>query len=201
MKRNIEHNIGGLSRLINRLMIDRKKAVFAICLVVLMLFMWIRVFTKKGPASAQAAPATTVTKGQQENSTPPIKLTFVELPEVSGRHDVVNRDFFDSHNWDEFITDNAGSSSIREVNMASGINTQEIRRASDKLKLESIWMGSDALAYINNTPLKVADTLLISEGSKTYEFEVVSIVEKEVVVRCEGVEVLLKLSQITGNSN
>ncbi len=78
---------------------------------------------------------------------------------------------------------------------------QEIKKAAEKLKLEAIWMGSsNARAYINNTPLKVADKLPISEGGKTYEFEVISIAEKEVVIRCEGAEVSLKLSQVTGNS-
>jgi hypothetical protein len=200
MKRHTENNTNGLSRLISQLMADRKKTVFALSLIALMLFMWVRVFIKKGPATAAAAPGGTVTSGQQENSKTPMKVTFVELPEVQGRNDCVSRDFFDSQNWDEFLNNSVSLSGVKEVNMVSGSNLQEIKRVADKLKLESIWMGSEALAYINNKPLKVADKLPIREGGKTYEFEVVSIVQNEVVIRCEGAQVSLKLSQITGNS-
>ncbi len=200
MKRNAENNISDIGRLIGQLTADKKKTVFALCLIALMLFMWVKVFIRKGPASAQAAPGTAVTSERQEGSKAPMKVTFIELPEVQGRNDCVNRDFFDSHNWDEFLNNNSGLNEVREVNVISGRNPQEIKKVADKLKLNAIWMGSNAQAYINNKPVKVGETLLISEGSKTYEFEVVSIVENEVVVRCEGAEVSLKLSQIMGNS-
>jgi hypothetical protein len=198
MKQSAGNSDNSVSKLIYHLTADKKKAVFACCLVVLMLFMWVKVLIKKGPASASASPVNTAVATSPKASTKtPAKVTYIELPTISGRHDAMERDFFDSKSWQEFLSRNGGTNEGREISKAS--SSLDIKTVAQKLKLEAIWMGNVTQAYINNTSLKVGDKLPVSEGSKKYEFEVISIGQNDVVVRCEDTEVLLKLSQVTGN--
>ena len=201
MKPNTENDIRSTGKLVSYLAADKKKAAFILCIIMLMIFMWIKVLLKKGPVSAQAVQNSAAATDQQQGKNPSAKVTFVDLPVVPGRNDVIEKDFFNSKGWQNFINRDGGSNEVREVNVGSGqTKSQEIKKVAEKLKLEAVWMGNNPQAYINNKLLKAADKLLISEGSKTYEFEVILISENKVVVSCEGVEVMLTLPQEMRNS-
>ena len=71
-----------------------------------MVFMWVRVLGKKGPQSANAAvTAQEVTEGQTNSE---LKISFIELPKVEGRNDVLIRDFFAVGNWRDFVRGGEG---------------------------------------------------------------------------------------------
>jgi len=171
MKEKLRDNDKGINNLVGRLAAEKKKTVFALCLIAIMAFMWIRVLGKKMPQAAQSAMRCGQVTGGQSNSE--LKISFIELPEVKGRNDVLTRDFFTVSDWEQFIRDGGGTSSgdNEEVTVVSKDGSEEIaRRVAEKLKLP------------------------IRDGSKTYECEVTGIEENMVFIRCGQAEITLKLT-------
>jgi len=181
----------------NRLLVQlaaQKKAVIAFCLIAVMAFMWLKVLVKKAPQAVQAAPAAKqVEPNGQMNSR--LKVSFIDLPKVAGRNDVITRDFFDVDGWQEFVGDKEGNG-IKDVNVASGEGSEEVvRRVVGKLKLEAIVLGKNPQAFINGKLLSRGNKLLIGDGAMTYECEVVGIEENAVFMRCGKSQITLKLAR------
>jgi hypothetical protein len=200
------HNNGSKdNRFLVQLAAQKKKTVIAVCLITVMAFMWVKVLIKKAPQDAQASPATKQESPDVQMSSQfmvsavePLKVSFIDLPEVAGRNDVITRDFFDVDGWQEFVGDKEGnrSASIKDVNVASGDGSQEVvRRVVEKLKLEAIVLGKNPQTFINGKLLSRGDKLLISDGTMTYECEVVGIEENTVFMRCGNAQITLKLAQ------
>jgi len=185
------------NRLLGQLAAQKKKVVIAFCLIAVMAFMWLKVLIKKAPQAAQAAPtAKQVELNGQMNSR--LKVSFIDLPEVAGRNDVITRDFFDVDGWQEFVEDKEGnrSSGIKDVNVAAGNGSEEVvRKVVEKLKLEGIVLGKNPQAFINGKLLSRGNKLLIGDGAMTYECEVVGIEENAVVMRCGKAQIMLKLAK------
>jgi len=196
MRLNIHNNGNGANRLLGRLAAQKKKAVVAFCLIGVMAFMWIKVIIKKAPQAAQATSASNqANPNGQVNSQ--LKVSFIELPKVAGRNDVINRDFFDAGNWQEFVRDGeGGKTAIEEVNIPGEDGDKEIiRTMTEKLKLEAIELGKSARAFISGKLVTVGDKLFVSDVSKMYECEVVGIEGNAVEIRCGKAQVTLKLAQ------
>jgi hypothetical protein len=192
-------NSNGTKKIINHLAAEKKKTLLAICLVILMAFMWVRVFFRKTTEVEGA-----VIAGQTDNkkdSKPALKISYVELPEVEGRNDVITRNFFNSNGWKSFNGQEKNVVSIEEVNVVPGdVMEKVIKKVVQKLKLEAIWIGENPRAYINDKVHSVGDTLLVSDGADKYECEVVAIEDNTVVIRCGNAEVKLKLTKDIENS-
>ena len=103
MRQNLQHNSSGAGRAFSQFAVDRKKAVFALGLIAIMVFMWVRVLTRKGPQSAAASSVAEEIKLIGQSDTESLKLSFIELPKVKGRNDVLARDFFTVKNWQDFL--------------------------------------------------------------------------------------------------
>jgi len=71
----------------------------------------------------------------------------------------------------------------------------EVERVVQKLKLEAIGLGGSPQAFINNRLVSIGDELVVRDGTTRYEFEVVGIEERTVLVRCGEAEIELKLEQ------
>lgn len=203
MRQKVIHH-GGLAKgLIGQLAAEKKKAVSALCLIVLMAFMWVRVLTKKAPEASEAALMpdrlnSEVTTNQELN------ISFIELPKVAGRNDVINRDFFTSNGWRHFGSGKERSLAvIEEVNVVSGNGNEEvIRKVAEKLKLEAIVVLSrNPRALINNKVVSVGDIVLINDGIDKYECEVIEIKENMVVIKCREAEVTLKFKHVSTIDN
>ena len=184
MKLN-QNNSERFNRFLNQLAAEKKKTVTALCLIAVMVFMWCKVISGKGPASAEAA-VTQVRRHEQQKSKS--KVTFVELPVVEGRNDVLTRDFF-KVNGESF-------GNTEEVNVISKGTEGYVNRIVEKLKLEAISVGRNPEAFINNKLLSVGETLFVRDGSNTYECEIVSIEENMVLMKCLEAEIELKLTPI-----
>jgi len=179
-----------------KLKAEKKKAITAVCLLLVMSFMWLKVFVGKSPQSAKATDSIEASSSQEFSSEPDEQgtepgISYVELPRVEGRNDILTRDFF--------IFDNKGFSngSVKEVQSISENNNDEelMRRISAKLTLEAIVMGDNPQAFINNKLLCLGDKLTIKEGSDVYVCEVTEIGETEVTIRCREGTVKLKILQ------
>jgi len=188
MMQKLGKNSNGVNKIVSQLAADKKKTVAAVCLITVMVLMWMRVLGKKTPEIASAAGMGQV--NVMNNSKSELEISFIELPKVKGRNDVLARDFFDADGWQDFVKDGKTG----EVSFASGdVGEEAIRVVAKKLRLEAIVMGENPQAFINDKLLSVGDKLLVKEGGDIVECEVFGIEEETVFIRCREAEITLKL--------
>jgi len=198
MKQNVRDNSNGTKRLFERLAVEKKKSVMALCLIALMTFLWVRVLTRKSPESAEAAPITDQ-PSLEDQSNQKSKVFYIELPRIAGHHDVIARDFFASNGWRKFVGGKGRNlASIEEVNIISrDVSEEVIRKVAGKLKLGAVMLSNTPLAFINDKVRKIGDKVLINDGIDKYECEVVEIKENTVVMKCREAEIKLKLIPVS----
>jgi len=198
MKQNVKNGDNRTNKLVGRLAAEKKKTVTAVCLIALMVFMWARVLTRKTTETAAAALRQGNVDSDILESDSELNISFIELPNVAGRNDVLTRDFFTVNDWRDFIRGREGDNEDgTKVNVVSKDGNEDlVRRIAEKLKLEAIGLDGNPQAFINNKLLSVGDNLLIREGVNTYECEVVIIKENDVVIKCGGAEITLKLAKV-----
>lgn len=201
MRRNVRNKSHRAKGLVNQLAAEKKKAVTALCLIGVMALMWIRVLSRKAPEAA-GAEITAIQSNKDVQSNPELELSFIELPKVAGRHDVITRDFFASDHWRHFIEGQRKRRGIEEVKILSRDGNEEvIKKLIEKLKLEAILVSENPQAYINGKVIEVGGKMLISEGVNKYECDVVAIEENTVVLKCKEAEITLKLEQESMTDN
>ncbi|MEJ2649196.1 MAG: hypothetical protein P8016_12425 [Sedimentisphaerales bacterium] len=200
MREDSRHNVNRVGRLAGYLATEKKKTVLAVCLLALMAFMWIKVFTGRNPEAA-TADQMAARAGNNSLTDGETNVSYIDLPQVEGRNDVIKKDFFASDGWKDFVDSDKNIVITKEVNVVPGdSNEKVIGRIADNLKLEAFVMGENPRAYINDRILAVGDTLLVSDGVQNYECEVIKIENNSVVMRCEKAEVTLKLKQVIEGS-
>ncbi len=159
--------------------------------------MWLKVLTRTSPKAAQAELIAELIE-EQNRSEPEINVSFIELPNVPGRNDLITRDFFASNGWQDFI-DGQGQESvgIEEIDIVSKNDDQEvIQKVAENLRLEAIVSSEDPLAFINDKILRASDKFFVGDGIESYECEVVEIKENMVVIKCRDSRITLKLTQV-----
>jgi len=194
MKMNVRNSGNGTNRLVSRLAAEKKKTVTAICLIAVMIIMWAKVLSRKSPATAAAALRNEVVN--VEGSDLESNISFIELPVVEGRNDVLKRDFFAVGDWQDFIRNKEGKNLNEDVNVVSRRNREVVKRVAEKLKLEAIGLDGNPQVFINSKLLSVGDKLFVKDGGNTYECEVVSIEENAVLIKCGEAEITLKLAKV-----
>jgi hypothetical protein len=198
MKQKAENTDNRTNKLLAKLAAEKKKAVLALCLVTLMVFMWIKVIAKKAPLAAEATVTTQQENSSNKTNSQP-KISFIELPKVPGRNDQITRDFFNSNDLWAFIRNNEGTNSIRsgEISVTSKDGRKNaLINLTGRLKLEAIELGDNPRAFINGKLLSAGDKLSLRSGADTYEFEVIRIEKDIVYVKCAEVEITLRLTQM-----
>jgi hypothetical protein len=180
--------------LFGQLAAEKKKTVTALCLIAVMAFMWIRVLIRKSPEAAEAV-FETKQESMEGRPNPELKISFIKLPEVAGRNDLIARDFFASDGWQQFVSGKERNlTDIEEVNIVSKNGSEEvIKKVVEKLKLEAVVLSRNPRAFINDKVLSVGDKLLVGDKVKRYECEVVEIKENTVVIKCLEAKITLKL--------
>lgn len=184
---------GGVDSLFGRLAAGKKKSITAICLIMVMVFMWSRVLINKKVQSADASIVTgeTAGTGSKEGS----KISFVEPPSVKGRNDVLTRDSFAVDNWTDFVrTQGGGYGSDGKGNITSNGN-EAIGGIAEKMKLEVIEVDKVPRAFINGRLLSEGDKFLVEYGDGNCECKVIKIERNTVTVKCGESEVRLNLAQ------
>jgi hypothetical protein len=176
---------------LSRLTADKKKSVAALCLIGLMVFMWVRVLTRK-PQGAEAGQPTPVVNNSVSDSEAIVKVSFVDLPKIEGRHDVLTRDFFASNNWRDFLSgSNPGGISV------SNGSDKLARRIAAALQFEAIVAGSEGRIQvsINGALYSVGETIEIKQGEEVYKCEVIEIEDNRVLIRFRETQIELELNQ------
>jgi len=193
MERRVKKTVSSANRLVGRLAAEKKKTVTALCLIALMIFMWARVIGKKAPVTAEAAQRKENMGQDVLDSNEELNISFIELPKIPGRNDVLTRDIFAANGWSNFIR-NEENPDNKEVGVFSKDGNEEIvRLIAQKLKLEAIGLDGNPQAFINGKLLSVGDKLLVRNGGNKYECEVVEIAENVVVIKCGEAEIRLKV--------
>jgi hypothetical protein len=182
-------------RMLDHLAADKRKTAFALALLAIMGFLWFRVLTghRPGPAAAESGASAAPSVSQK----PPRSLRYLDLPNLPGRNDYINRDFFASRDWDCF-RQNPGSGQSPGTDAHTtvpGRDEQIAVRLGQKLKLEAVLKDGKPQAYINDRLLCLGDRIAVRDGPDTCEFEVLRIYEDSVLVGCNGTQLTLKLMQ------
>ena len=185
-----------VGQVFGRLRLGGKKTAMACALVLIMLFMWVRVFLGHRPAAAGATPQ--APQAQTAVRRPPAKVQRLELPRIPGRHDALPRDFFTMKDPASFGRHSARRSAgtETEVPVVSTQNAEEvIQRVARTMKLEAVSWSESPRIFINDQLLEVGGRFLVKDGTQSYEFEVLQIYVDSVLVRCNEVQLTLKLAQ------
>lgn len=190
MERNVKNTVNGANRLVGRLAAEKKKTVTALCLIALMVFMWARLLGKKTPVTAAASQRK---ENVDQDVNVELKISFIELPKIPGRNDVLTRDFFAADGWRNFIggEKNPGN---KEVSIISKDGNEEVaKQVAQKIKLEAIGLDGNPQAFINGKLLSVGDKFIVRNGGNKYECEVVGIAENMVVIKCGEAEITFEV--------
>lgn len=188
------NNIGnGANKLMANLVVEKKKALLAVCLAVVMVFMWVRAITGNKPNAAKAK-STAQQNDQNNQADSQMNITFIQPPNVPGRNDIITRDFFAADSWQNFTEDRQNSSGPIEMGIVStdgidGVTAQ----IAQKIKLQAIVMSEIPLAFINDKLVSVGDRFSVKDGTDIYEFEVVTINDNTVITKCGQAQITLKL--------
>jgi hypothetical protein len=191
-----DRGISPTRRIWDRLAADRKKTTFAVALLAVMAVMWVRVLTGQRPdvAGAETGPA----QEQPAAHKAPRDIRYLKLPNVPGRNDYINRDFFAARDWECF---RQGSPSPRKspgteaVTASVDRGREMVARVAKKLELTAVMRDGNPRAFINDELLRVGDRLLVRDGPDLCEFEVLRINNDSVLLRCKGTQLTLKLTQ------
>lgn len=185
---------GGVSRLIGKVAAEKKKAGIALCLIAIMAVMWVKVLTKKGPEISKASPVAEATDDSDLDEA--INITYVDLPRIPDRDDLISRDFFASEGWEDFRTGDATAKIVEgeDFSIEKTGGTKAIAGiVAQHIKLGAIIMEERPQAFINDKFRSAGDTLTLTDGSETYECEVVEVRKNSVLIRCKDAEIVLKL--------
>ena len=193
MQQNPRNSNNTLNMLMSRLAAEKTRSITAICLIAVMVFMWVRVLGGKTPKSAEAA---LTAQDASSDASKSVRISFIELPKIEGRNDVLTRDFFTVDNWQAFLNGGKNLISIEEANaVAKNDGEEAVKRVAAKLKLEAIGLGENPQAFINDKLLSVGDKLSVKDGDNTYECIVIGIEENKVSVKFGEAQITLKLTQ------
>jgi hypothetical protein len=191
----------GAERFVSQLTAEKKKLIIFLSLLGVMIFMWVKVLRIRANNETVENPVPKIVKAETAKINADLKLSFVDLPEVVARHDVLKRDYFASNGWSSF-TGEARDGTIVDVEEVGGASEKTgeeiIRRVAAKLQLEVIAWDESPHAFINNRLLRVGDTLAVRDGAESYECQVLDIGKSAVSMRCGGRKLTLRLTPAEG---
>ena len=174
------------------------KTVLAIILVIMLVFMWMRIFINKGKNVDEAAAAMEQLHAQQENNdTTDFNLVYVELPFEKGRHDAIEndlfvpKDFYEKQKPSEVKT-NTGNDKGR-------ISKNQVSAILRHLDVGAIIKRNDSpgyKAFINGNLLKDGEILSVKFGGNSFELKVLEILSDEVIFDCNETIISFKMSQL-----
>ena len=196
MAPNRKISVLSAGRILGRLGISGKKTAVACGLLLVMLFMWVRVFVGHGPAAATAAPPSVQTQSAPHQGV--VKVKLVELPKLPGRHEAIKEDFFLAKDRPYFRRNSAGRNAgmNKEVPVVSSSYAQEvIQRLTQTVKLEAVLWSESPRVFVNDQLLSVGNKLTVKIGAADFEVEVLQIYVDSVLVGCDGIQLTLQLAR------
>lgn len=186
-----ENNMQFIEKITRGLRADTKKSVLAVCLVLLMGILWLKMFTGQTPADASAADNLQLLSEDQADGKNK-EYVFVDLPSVAGRNDVLKLNFFASRD---------GSATSQIGYMPQESQQAVVRRVANLLRLEALGFGKKPEAFINGKLVYQGDVFFIEDGEDKFECKVLEIEENQVTLLFKDSEIKLKMNEKSKNSN
>jgi len=168
--------------------VSKSKLIVAAVLVAIMAFMWLRLlfFNKPSGASAAAVPAAVKTQQPVDEKEAVPELTYIQLPVVPGRHDVLTADVFRPRNGRFFTTPDTASGDDNPVDRDGFPTAEDIPKIEALITLDGIIAGGDRTgreAFINGRLVSVGSTVTVEYNKRTVELTVTEIHRNKVVLR------------------
>ena len=178
---------------------DKKKLVLAAGLIVVMAFMWVRVFTAKKETPLSSVDAFIAENALNQNSSSQgLKVEYTSLPFVMGRNDELEKDFFDVGNLSS-LKGGRGFSGFENTNSneiygsATVLSKSDLADAAKNIKLQAVLAGDDPEAFIENEIYKLGQFFVLEYKGRAYKLKISSIESGSVKLNHEGVEIEINI--------
>jgi hypothetical protein len=192
----------GGKQALSRITSEKKKIVIAVLLVGVMVIMWWRVLANKKETPVSTAVFAAQTAAAEEIA-PKVKVSYVDLPQVKGRNDILVRDFFSGSKWEGL-----GVSANGVKQPKNGVKKSDNEQLGDtiemigkELKLEAIFSGKNPQASVSGALVSLGGGLTANYEGEQYEFKMVAINENAVTLECKGVRVKLSMARPTDSAD
>jgi hypothetical protein len=184
-KKNRKNRSGSV---LDALVMQKKKTIAAVALVLLMIFMWIRVLTGAGPQNASAG-STMPKQAEQQKK---VEITYHKLPETAGRNDRITKDFFSPPDWESFEDNN---NDVEVKSSGKNENDKWSEALADSLEVDAIVSTEVPQVFINGRLLKEKDRLAVTTKEGKRVCEIVTIEGNAVTLKCSDVTLKLMVSK------
>jgi hypothetical protein len=190
MQQNPDNTANLGNRLASYVAVERRKVMVAVCLIIVMGIMWVKLLTGKGEPSAATA-ATIAALPQTETKAAALRITYKELPIVKGRNDTVAVDFFSPGDWRAFLSKDASEQLSSAAGNTKGLTdedarSQAVREIAAGLRLQVTQTGPEPQAFISDKLVREGSEFTIVAGESTFDFKVLRITRQMVELRCEN---------------
>ena len=181
--------------IVGKMTAEKKKAVIALALVVVMASLWVKNIMKRN--SIREAQA--LLMAQQTSDVPKeARFSHIQLPQVQGRHDVLTKDVFVSNGWQGFRREGDLANDYWTAQAVGNANSEDVGRvelAVNEMALGAIVVGTERRAFIEGNMLGVGEKFTFKYKRQPYEFKIVEIYDNKVELECNGAIVVKKIKQ------
>ena len=170
-----------------------RKTVLAIGLVLLMIFMWIRVFLNKGKSVGSVKGSIVAPQINNITADKEAKLIRKELEFIPGRHDVLSHDMFADK---KCSMEKTSTVTVETDTVDLEVQKSTIADLAGGLKLDAIILDPRNVrnqVFINGKLLMVGNILKVDHEGEDYDLTVVDIFQNKVELRCKGLKVSVKM--------
>lgn len=190
--------------LLRKLPVPKGKIIVAVVLVTIMGAMWVRLMLRNKGTGPSVAGAAVVSEGSATAGDGEIveRISYVELPVVEGRNDVLTRDIFTTTNWGVFkpvegvvISKGGGDPDIGRRT----ITADDITKLESLIKLDGIIASDDSAvpeAFIDSKLVSIGSKVAVEYNNRLLELVVTEIHKSRVVLRWEKFMLNVKMPQV-----
>jgi len=198
-----QKNLGRMD-LLGRLPAKKTKVIFAIVLTTVMTFMWVKVLLAEKAKKAEDISLSRLAAQNQSQELvekPRINVSYVEIPVVPGRNDVLTKDIFTSQNWTAFKWSNDKNSENVEILPQDDdgrlVHEKNVRQIAESVTVDAISTDhyGRVQAFIRDDVVSFGSKLKIEHNGCVYEFIVTEIKQDKVVLGWKNCTVTLQMSQ------
>lgn len=174
---------------------EKKKAVIALALILIMASLWIKNVMKKN--SVRDAQALLMT---QQNTAAPEEpeFSYIQLPQIENRHDVITRNIFVPNKWKGFRREgDLGNDywTAQALGNGDGDGLNSIERVVKEMSLGAIVLGEKPRAFIEGKMVSAGQEFTFKYSHQSYEFKVLEVYDDKVELECDGTIVVKKIKQ------
>lgn len=163
---------------------EKKKLITAFCLVLIMIFMWVRILAGGGPEETKGS----VDEARKSADKNKMEIEFIELPEIEGRNDSISQNYFSLRKSSFVKKSSTGTEAVGKAG-----KDEKPEGLKNKLRLQAIEHGDVPMAFINDSLYREGDTLNLKLGERIYKLKVIEVNSEKVILDYSGTEFVLRL--------